>query len=256
MKSILSFLFFLLLVSLGCGEKAEKPKAQESNGSKEIADVPNQDSEADSLYVLTPSGLSLRKEDNLSSEKLATMPLGSPVILLDAPAATDMAIENIEGAMLEVQYEGQRGFAFSGYLSPIRLLKEGESVEDYIADLKKTYPDISYESKANDPDFHEGTTDTFVLPVSQWHEAYYIVSAMYGIPKSLGFPNPEGAAKTVTEDPKKPADVWDSFIATEREGNSLKKIEYSHRAEGFGYGVDMVRKSPNSFLVSYLGFVD
>jgi len=250
------FLFPLLFVCLSSAQKTEKQISKVSDASEQVNFVQTSDFETTFLYVIAPSGLSLRKEDDVASEKLASMPLGSQVTLIDSPVATDMIVEHIEGAMLEINYNGQTGFAFSGYLAPIRLLKKEEAVEDYIAALKKSHPNINYESKSNDPDFHEGITDTYVLPVSHWHEAYYIVSAMYKIPKSLGFPNPEGPVQSVIEDPKKPADVWDSFLTTQRENNTIKMIEYDYRVEGSGYQLDIIRKSQNEFLITYLVFVD
>jgi len=234
-----------------------KQTAQSETNDPKISPHEEQDSQLEYRYVMVPNGLSLRATNTLDSEKLAVMPFKSKVVLLEEASDKPIEVEHIKGGMHKIRYEGQTGFAFSGFLSQLPLPQEEEqSTEDYIATLKEQFPDVTFESKANDPEFHEGSTVTFTLPATNWHEAFYIVSAMYQSPKTLGFPKPSGPELETIEDPEKPQEVWDSFLTVTRENNSFKKIEYDYRAEGFGYGYDIVRESDKLFRVEYLGFVD
>lgn len=207
-------------------------------------------------YVIAPNGLSLRKEASLESEKLTTMPLGSEVVLLEEGGPEILEVEHIKGKMLKLGYDGLVGYAFSGYLSPIRLRSADESTEAYILNLKETFPDIHFESRPTDPDFHEGAIDTYTLPVTNWHEAFYLVAGIYELPKSLGFPNPKGPDKEILEEPNKPEEVWSSDMGITRTKNTLTKIVYSYRAEGFGYSVEITRPDNTDFRIEYLVFVD
>lgn len=208
------------------------------------------------MYVLAPNGLSLRKENKLNSEKLIIMPLGSEVVLLEAAMGESLEVEHIKGGMHFVSYEGQTGYAFSGFLGGFPLRGKDQGTDMYISQLKEEFPNITYETKSNDPDFHEGATDTFTLPATSWHEAYYVVSAMYELPKTLGFPNPSGSALETFEDPSKLDSTWSSYLTATRENNILQKIEYAYRVEAFGFNVEITRKSEQLFLVEYLVFVD
>ncbi|QCX01544.1 SH3 domain-containing protein [Aggregatimonas sangjinii] len=256
-NSIVYVLAFVFLICLGsCKEKAKQTAQSEGRDSTLVAQE-NQDTALGDLYVMVPNGLSLRADNALDSEKLAVMPFRSRVVLLQEAADTSLEVEHIKGGMHMVRYKGQTGYAFSGFLSHLPMPEEEEEGNEvYIAKLKENYSEVTFVSKPNDPDFHEGTTDTFTLPATSWHEAFYIVAAMYELPETLAFPNPSGPELETFEDPDKPQEVWDSFLTVNRENNALKKIEYYYRAEGFGYGVDIQRKSENLFQIEYLGFVD
>src|SRR5690606_15245185 len=90
-------------------------------------------------YVTAVSGLSLRAHPNLQSEKLAVMPLGTKVKIINAEGKTTMNVGGIDGAMEEVEYNDQKGFAFNGFLSKFPLSGENAVAKDYAADLKKDF---------------------------------------------------------------------------------------------------------------------
>lgn len=254
-------LLLLLCISLySCKDKAAKTVSQETDNSKINAVNPETTSgevfQTQKLYVIAPNGLSLRKENSLESEKLAGMPLGSEVLLLEGNNTADLEVEHIKGSMLKVGFDGQVGYAFSGYLSPIWLRSENEDTKAHLLKLKETFPSISFESKRTDPDFHEGNIDTFTLPASTWHEAFYVVAGIYDLPKSFGFPNPSGPDKEILEEPNKPEEIWSSDLEVERANNTLTKITYGYRAEGFGYSVEITRPNTADFRIEHLAFVD
>jgi len=206
--------------------------------------------------VLAPNGLSLRKTKSLDSEKLTVMPLGSEVTLLEAASEISLEIEHIKGGMHKVNYNGQIGYAFSGFLGAFELQKPNEELATYIGRLQEKYPSLNYESKDNDPDFHEGVTETFTLPASNWAEAYYAAATACAIPKSLGFPSPQGPLEEIIADPEKPTNVWSSDLNITRNKNNLEKIVYGFRTEGFGSAVTIERDNNTTFRITYLRFVD
>jgi hypothetical protein len=83
-----------------------------------------------------------------------------------------------------------------------------------------------------------------------------LVAGIYELPKSLGFPNPKGPDKEILEEPNKPEEVWSSDMGITRTKNTLTKIVYSYRAEGFGYSVEITRPDNTDSRIEYLVFVD
>lgn len=207
-------------------------------------------------YVMAPNGLSLRAENTLKSERMAVMPLGSEVTLLEVASDSSMVVEQIKGGMEKVAFKELVGYCFSGYLSQLPLPKKGLSVKAYVDTLKKDFPMATFEQKSNNPDFHEGNTDTFILPTTAWHEAYYTVHALYHLPKALGFPNPLGPAEEEVEEPNKTDDVWYSSLKIHRTANALTRISYYYRVEGYGYTISIAPNESGFFTVEHVEFVD
>ncbi|MGB3152838.1 MAG: SH3 domain-containing protein [Maribacter sp.] len=259
-KALLLLLLVLCIGLFSCNHKAAKTGSQKTDNSKNTADSTKTDTskifQRQKLYVIAPNGLSLRKENSLESQKLIGMPLGSQVLLLEKSNTANLEIEHIKGNMLKVSFDGQVGYAFSGYVSPIWLRSENEDIEAYLTKLKETFPSVSFESKRTNPDFHEGIIDTITLPASSWSEAFYLISAIYELPKSLGFPNPTGSDKELLEEPNKPEETWFSELDVERANNTLTKITYNYRTEGFGDIISLTRLESNKFQVEHIGFVD
>ena len=83
------------------------------------------------FYVNAGSGLSLREGTNLQSKKILTLPYGAQVLQVGSPEHTTMTVAGIIGDMIEVEYQGARGFAFNGYLTRLAPPMEDEAVEDY-----------------------------------------------------------------------------------------------------------------------------
>ncbi len=207
-------------------------------------------------YVLVPNGLSLRKEKTLKSERITVMPLRSEVTLLKEPLGNTFEVEHIKGSMIKVLFNDTIGYCFSGYLSQLPLPKKTQSAQAYIDELKEQFSGTSFKTKPNSPDFHQGSTDTFTLPTTSWHEAYYIVCALYKIPKSLGFPNPSGPKKETIPQPDKPKKTWSSELSITRKDNTLTSINYFLRLEGFGTSITIIRLDNGFFQVEDLAYVD
>jgi len=256
---VFCIVLFLGLVSCKDKETAKTATNTEQFEANEAAMESHENQQRGPVYkyVMVPSGLSLRKSNTLDSEKLAGMPFRSRVEVLEERTETAIEVEHIKGGMHKIKYEDKVGYAFSGFLSQFPMPQEEEEGTDaYIAKLKENFSGVNYKSKSNDPDFHEGMTYTYTLPAASWSEAYYLAAAMFQFPTKLGFPGAKGADMETIEDPEKDQDTWDSFLTVEREKNKLKKINFSYRAEGYGYGIDIIRKSDELFQFEHLAFVD
>jgi len=207
-------------------------------------------------YVIAPSGLSLRKQNSLKSEKILVMPLGSKVHLLEEAPNKTIEVEYIKGGMHKVSYNGLIGYCFSGYLSSLYLPKKKQTTEEYLYELQKHFSDIKLESKPTDSDFHEGNIDMYSLPASSWHEIFYLIRGIYLLPKSFSYPNPLGPNQEIIADPKKPEDVWSSTMTFTRNAKTLESIRYVYRTEGFGFSIEITAAENGFFAIKHLAFVD
>lgn len=266
MKKIVGIsLVVFSVVAFGCKNESNK-----SNISDEIETISEdnmdeleaieaeqaKDLENAYFYVIAPNGLSLRKSGFTDSEKILTIPFGAKLKQLAPIYTIDLTVENIDGSMMEVLYKGREGYVFSGFLSKYPVPNKDEATEAYVKRLKAIDSDVSFETKETDPDFHEGVVETTFLPSIEWHEAFYLTKATYSIPKSFSFPGHKGVKSETIEQPDKEDDVWSSFLWVKRNSTQLDTIQYSWRAEGSGYLVNITKPNQNQFKIEYTGFVD
>ena len=104
--SLLALAGFTLLFS--CKNDA---KTNEETQTVVTDSIPSETA-PDAMYVTAVSGLTLREFPNLQSTKLAVMPLGTKVKIVNAEGKTTMNVGGIDGAMDEVEFNNQKGFAF------------------------------------------------------------------------------------------------------------------------------------------------
>jgi len=74
----------------------------------------------DSLQVLAKSGLTLRDSASMNGKKITAMPFGSIVVGLSTLTHWEVNGDR-PGAWLEVSYNGQKGYAFSGFLTSLTI---------------------------------------------------------------------------------------------------------------------------------------
>src|SRR5690606_8477950 len=95
-------------------------------------------------YVTAVSGLTLREEPNLQSKKLDVMPLGTKVKIITTNEENTMSVGGIDGAMDEIEYNGQKGYAFNGFLSKFSPPGEGASSKYYAEKLSEEFPQVQF----------------------------------------------------------------------------------------------------------------
>lgn len=191
----------------------------------------------DAMYVTAVSGLTLREFPNLQSAKLAVMPLGTKVKIVKPEGKTTMNVGGIDGAMDEVEFNNQKGFAFNGFLSKFSPPGEDASAKNYAEELKKEFPKVSYFEATGGTASKPTKTETLLLPTDKWHEAFFTAQQLFDIPKAFAFPNPKGANSETQQNNAKKKGDFVSELQIARNDNELQKIVYNYKTTGFGYNV-------------------
>lgn len=197
----------------------------------------------DAMYVTAVSGLTLREHPNLQSEKLSVMPLGTKVKIVNAEGKTTMNVGGIDGAMDEVEFNNQKGFAFNGFLSKFFPPGEDASAKNYAEELKKDYPRVNYSEATGGTASKPTKTETLVLPTDKWHEAFFTAQQLFKIPKEFAFPNPKGSNSETQQNGNKKKTDFISELQISRNENELQKIVYNYKTTGFGYTVTITKEA-------------
>ncbi|MBT0607058.1 SH3 domain-containing protein [Aequorivita echinoideorum] len=189
------------------------------------------------MYVTAVSGLTLREYPNLQSEKLAVMPLGTKVKILNAEGKTTMNVGGIDGAMDEVEFNNKKGYAFNGFMSKFFPPDENASAKGYAEALKNDFPNVNYSETTGGSASNPTKTETLILPTDKWHEAFFTAQQLFEIPKDFAFPNPKGSNSETQQNSKKDRKVFVSELHISRNDNKLQKIEYRYQTEGYAFSV-------------------
>lgn len=185
----------------------------------------------DYLYVLAPSGLSLREYGNLQSDKLAKMPYGTKVKVINAEDQSTMTVGGIKGGMDEVEFNHKKGYAFNGYLSKYFPPELNITAKGYASELNQYFPEVVYSEENGGTASSPENTEYILLPDAEWHDAFFIAQRLFDFPKEFDFPNPKGKDEQTVADSKPKKDVWTSELDIRRKDNSLEKISYVYKSK-------------------------
>ncbi len=208
-----------------------------------VADTIPKQTTPNALYVTAVSGLTLRKFPNLQSEKLTVMPLGTKVKIVNAERKTTMNVGGIDGAMDEVEFNSQKGFAFNGFMSKFFPPTPNTSSKTYAEELKKEFPNVTHSEVKGGTASRPTLTETLVLPTDKWHEAFFTAQQLFNVPKEFAFPNPKGSNSETQQNGNKKKTDFLSELHISRNSNELQKIVYNYKTEGFGYTVSITKES-------------
>lgn len=237
--SIIAIAGFSLLFS--CKNDVKK----DEDSTTIVTDSIPQETTPEFMYVSAVSGLTLRKYNNLQSEKLSVMPLGTKVKIINAESKTTMNVGGIEGAMDEVEYNHQKGFAFNGFLSKFFPPELDASAKSYSEELKKDYATVNYSEATGGTASKPTKTETLIIPTDKWHEAFFTAQQLFDIPKEFAFPNPKGSNNETQQNGNKKKNDLTSELQISRSDNELQKILYNYRTQGFGYTVTITKDGGN-----------
>ncbi len=235
--SILAFAGFTFLFS--CKNEAKNNEESQTV----VTDSIPAETVPEAMYVTAVSGLTLREFPNLQSAKLAVMPLGTKVKIVNTEGKTTMNVGGIDGAMDEVEYNNKKGFAFNGFLSKFFAPAEDASAKNYAEELKKDFPKVNYSEATGGSASKPTKTETLVLPTDKWHEAFFTAQQLFNIPKEFAFPNPKGSNSETQQNGNKKKTDFLSELQISRNENELQKIIYNYRTEGFGYTVTITKEA-------------
>ncbi len=201
------------------------------------------------LYVLAPSGLSLREYGNLQSDKLAKMPYGTKVKVINSEENPTMTVAGIKGGMDEVEFNQKKGYAFNGYLSKYFPPELNITVKGYASELNKFFPEVIYSEEKGGTASNPENTEIILLPDAEWHDAYFIAQRLFDFPKEFDFPNPKGKDSEIVADSKPKKDVWTSQLEISRKDDNLEKIEYNYSSKKFDTNV-VIEKTEKGMKIS------
>ncbi|WP_299675521.1 hypothetical protein [uncultured Dokdonia sp.] len=201
------------------------------------------------FYVNATSGLSLRSGTNLRSKKILTLPYGSQVKHLSSPKHTTMTVAGVTGDMIEVEYQGAKGFVFDGYLTRLAPPQDGESVEGYATRISTKDHTVKVSKIKNPKGEAFGITTRIELPASDWTEAYRITKELFDLPKSLQLDLVKKKESEVVANIDKRDKTFKDEIAVNRDtGSKITSIVYTYQLRDYSRSVT-IAKDKKSFIV-------
>ena len=194
------------------------------------------------LYVNATSGLSLRSGTNLQSKKIMTLPYGAQVNHLSSPKHTTMTVAGITGDMVEIEYQGAKGFVFDGYLTKLAPPQDGESVSNYANRISTEEHKVKVtKTKSPKGDIY-GLTTSIELPTDNWTEAYRITKELFDLPKSLQLDLTSKNKSEVVANVNKREKTFKDEIAVNRSSTSeITSIVYTYQLRGYSRSVTIVK---------------
>lgn len=211
LKQPLFQLACIALLCFGCGEKGNSHAAssQEPGPQQPAADsIPKAPEETMdtkiNYYITAPSGLNLRATEDGKSEVLTKIPYGGQATLLsEGKQASNFKVEGMEGNMSYLAYEGQKGYAFSGFLATLPPPKgEPGDKYQYIRDYVSFLQEEGFKAKLEENGTEESTLK-ITLPDLGLNGCFMITKKLFYIPGEYALPAP-GATITYST-PKNPS---------------------------------------------------
>lgn len=257
MKKVVLSLLFVGVALMSCKNDLEQTQPQNPPGAvhpettDEIAlntGVVTEEPAVSYLYVTARSGLSLRAFDNLQSQRLARMPYGTKVKVIDAEEQPTMTVSGISGGMHKVEFNHKTGYAFNGYLSRYFPPEQDITPKGYASELNRHFPGVTYSKKTGKSVSNPETIETITLPEASWHEAYFVAQQLFDFPKEFDFPSLTGPPNEVVEDSKPKKGVWTSQLEVDRTEKGLSSINYRYEAQKFKSVVEITEQDNKMIL--------
>ncbi|HZV69457.1 MAG TPA: SH3 domain-containing protein [Saprospiraceae bacterium] len=124
----------------------------------------------DTIIVLAKSGINLRDSTSATSKKIQSVPFGTKLVTLDQPRDY-VRIEKRSGSWIKVKYGSVTGYAFSGFLTDLKIPKFDEHMLQ--CNNLRWFEDVI---RANmDTLLHKGTTlkKGFDIDGKDWHQSMW-----------------------------------------------------------------------------------
>ena len=247
--NILTLSTLCIATLLSCNSSSETKEEPLQNPMLALI-TPEVESVNEYYYVNSSSGLSLRSGTNLKSNKILTLPYGAQVQFISAPQHTEMTIEGVSGQMLEIDYQGAKGFAFNGYLTSLAPPQYDESPEAYAKRVSTPNNTIEVIKIAANKDEAQGMTTSIQLPAKSWNEIYNLSKRLFNLPKSL---NPDFTNKTTTvtlinKNKRDRTQIDELAINVTSEG-AIDNLTYSYALRDYKRNV-VIKKSAHGFTIT------
>ncbi len=192
----------------------------------------------DVVYVHSLSGLSLRKLASTTAGRQAIMKYGAKLTIASRPDLDKtLVVENIKGYWVEVDYNGIKGYAFTGFLSrfPAPITK---SPTAYLTLLEKSgFADAKYATSKTPRSETSGPVSetTITLINANILDGFLIARRLFPIPDSLKLPEYQLNLKMTIDDPEKPESMLSRKMTVEIMKNGKPaSITVRSRIQGSG----------------------
>jgi len=250
MKFLTSLVLVSLFILASCQNSSQKEQSTTTQSSNLYAEaiVESPSSSNPNLYVTAGSGLSLRQGTNLKSKKILTIPYGSQIEHLSSPEHTTMTVAGITGDMIEAEYQGAKGFVFSGYLSSLAPPLEEENVEQYAKRLSTPERVIPVTKTKNPKGDAFGLTTSIELPAKSWGEAYLLGQSLFDIPKSIAVDLTNSSKATLSNPKKRTKTKIDEVVISRDDKNQVNSITYSYALRDYGRTVTITQSGANYLI--------
>lgn len=249
MKSQIPFILGCLLTLISCnsGESNEVTLAQ--NDSQVIITAPSEEiATHPDLYITAGSGLSLREGTNLKSKKILTIPYGSKVKHLSSPNHTSMNVDGITGTMLEVDYQGAKGFVFSGYVDTLSPPLKDEKPEDYAKRISTENLAVEVVKKPHPDGSKFGQSTAIKIPAQNWMQAYSICKVLFDLPKGIHVDLNKTYVSFIENSNKRHKTLKDEVEIVRNESSEIEKIQYNYALRSYTREV-AITKDDDTFLL-------
>lgn len=264
MKIITAILATVTISLLSCTEKTKDSTPNAQTEIKTIQnntpqkpllaqlDTSNINTTTSTLYVNASSGLTLRSGTNLRSKKILTLPYGAQVSHISSPPHTTMTVAGVTGDMIEVDYQGARGFVFDGYLTQLAPPQEEESIEHYAKRISTKKHKVQVTKVKSPKGNAYGMTTTIELPAKNWTEAYQITKKLFELPQSLQLDLTGKKTSEVIANKNKREKTFKDEIAVNRsKAGEIETIIYNYQLRDYSRTVTMV-KNKKGFSIKEL----
>lgn len=251
MKLLTSFFSIVLLFAVSCTSSNKDKSLNDTSVSQATSKTFPTYTEAmnkkevtplSKFYITAGSGLSLREASNLNSRKILTIPYGGEVSHISTPEHTSMTVDGITGNMIEVSYQGAKGFVFSGYLSTLSPPLESETIQEYAKRLSTPEKPIKVSKIKNAKGDQFGLTTSIELPTKSWGEAFSLARGLFDIPKGIQVDLTNTTKSRVINKNKREKTKTDELIVTRNDQNLLQNITYSYIMRDYNRTVTITKK--------------
>lgn len=251
MKLLTSFVAIILFFAVSCTSSSHKETSLNNTTTQATSKTSTAYTEAvnkktaiplSQFYITAGSGLSLREASNLNSRKILTIPYGGEVRHISTPEHTSMTVDGITGNMVEVSYQGAKGFVFSGYLSTLSPPLENETVQEYAKRLSTPEKPINVSKIKNTKGDEFGLTTTIELPAKSWGEAFSLARGLFDIPKGIKVDLTNTAKSLVINKNKREKTKTDELIVMRDDQNILQNITYTYLMRDYKRTVTITKK--------------
>jgi hypothetical protein len=144
--------------------------------------------------------------------------------------------------MLEIAYQGARGFAFDGYLSSLAPPQNDENIEDYAKRIHTGVQPVNVLKTPNEKGENYGMTTAIELPAKSWNEMYKVSQRLFDLPKSINpdFNGKSNALVIINKD-KRERTLKDELAVNLTKSGEVQSLVYSYALRDYNRTITLTK---------------